>query len=461
MYLKNTKLFHKLFLLFTGIFLLSFLISFVVIRDTIKKSSIYQGSSTLTTHINYIVSADLISNHQHLNLYAAQHAIRITFIKYDGTVFYDSESDPKSMGNHVQRDEVVAALANDYGLAIRYSKTVNKDLLYIAKLIDQHYVLRTSIEMKNINEQIAAVLIKLGLFYILLFSFIVFIIFKITKTVTTPLDKLTDYIANFSIDKPRDDLHIPANYEVGILMKTFNRMQRRIRENIDELTRLTNIRKEFVSNVSHELKTPLMSITGFIETLENGALDEPENSRHFLGIIKRNVDRLSSLVRDILDLSQIENEASKIEQLTLNQLLNTLLDNQHLHQETRLICTICDDTLLVDANREELYSAFLNYIDNALKFSPQGNIEISLEQHDNDAYFSVTDHGSGIDEQHIDRLFERFYRPDQARSRKLGGTGLGLSIVKNIIEKYGGKVGVNSDVGKGSCFYFTIPLSSV
>ncbi|MEK6557945.1 MAG: ATP-binding protein, partial [Candidatus Margulisiibacteriota bacterium] len=223
---------------------------------------------------------------------------------------------------------------------------------------------------------------------------------------------------------------------------------------------LETMRRDFIANVSHELKTPLTTIAGFIETLESGALEDAQHNRRFLGIISTNVKRLTLLVQDILNLAKIENEISPRETVNLVDLVRTMLQEHFSAHLTRITFSPSQKPITVLANLREIYSACLNYVDNAIKYAPYGPIDISLTKDAGSIYYRVKDGGPGISPNELSRIFERFYRPDKNRSRETGGTGLGLSIVKNVVEKHGGAVGVESVEGQGTLFYFRLPLQS-
>jgi two-component system phosphate regulon sensor histidine kinase PhoR len=232
---------------------------------------------------------------------------------------------------------------------------------------------------------------------------------------------------------------------------------------ITEIHRLESIRRDFVANVSHELKTPLTSIKGFVETLLEGALEDKENSRHFLQIIQDHASRLDNLVNDLLDLSYLESQGIKLdkEKVNLNALTDDILASFRSQLKKRSIQVSNDlsNNLFIMANKDKISQVLTNLIDNAIKFNHEsGSIKISSQDQEDKVKIVVEDSGIGIPGKDTPRIFERFYRVDKARSRELGGTGLGLSIVKHIIELHNGNVGVESTEGFGSKFFFTLPI---
>lgn len=238
---------------------------------------------------------------------------------------------------------------------------------------------------------------------------------------------------------------------------------------INDMTRvrqLETIRREFVANVSHELKTPVTSIKGFVETLQDGALRDPQQAEHFLQIIGRHTDRLQAIIEDLLSLSWLENQGEEralhfpVEKLRpiltgVLELMGPKAEKQQIEMELS-----CEEGLEARVNPALLEQALLNLVDNAIKYSPeQGKIRIEANRGADGIEIFVQDHGSGIAAKHLERIFERFYVVDKARSRKLGGTGLGLSIVKHIAQIHGGRVTVASTLGEGSTFTIHLPNS--
>ncbi|MDD5566146.1 MAG: ATP-binding protein [Candidatus Omnitrophica bacterium] len=231
---------------------------------------------------------------------------------------------------------------------------------------------------------------------------------------------------------------------------------------ITEMRKLETVRKDFVANVSHELKTPLTSIKGFVETLLAGALEDKEHGHSFLEIIKDHADRLENLINDLLALAHLESKeiALKKEPLEIKDIADTILKGfkTQIHKRSLAIQNDLPGTLSVTADRDKLEQVLTNLIDNAVKFNKdKGSVRLYGETAQGEVKIVVEDAGIGIPAKDIPRIFERFYRVDKARSRQLGGTGLGLSIVKHCVELHGGKVGVESTEGLGSKFWFTLP----
>jgi two-component system phosphate regulon sensor histidine kinase PhoR len=236
---------------------------------------------------------------------------------------------------------------------------------------------------------------------------------------------------------------------------------------ITRLRKLENIRKDFVANVSHEIRTPITAIKGFVETLRDGAMQNPQDGERFLGIIQNHVLRLEALVEDLLSLSRIEEETEKeeivLEEKTLKEVLLGALQLCQVKAEPKQIRMelSCRADLVGKINPSLLEQAVVNLLDNAINYSePEKSIWVEADTTPQEILIQVRDEGCGIEKQHQERLFERFYRVDKARSRKQGGTGLGLAIVKHIMEAHGGRVSVESHPGRGSTFTLHLPRIS-
>lgn len=231
---------------------------------------------------------------------------------------------------------------------------------------------------------------------------------------------------------------------------------------ITQIEHLERVRQEFLSNISHELRTPLTAIMAFVETLEDGAMDEPENNYRFIGIIRKNAERMHHLINDILELSAIEsgNVKIRLKKIKLAPLVEEIYTNvsaKAAEREIGLVNEIPKDaTVYADAVRIE--QMLTNLIDNAVKFNRRaGKVVVSCEHLTEKDVISVSDMGEGISGEHLQRIFERFYRTDRARSREIGGTGLGLAIVKHLTRLHNGEVSIKSIPGEGSTFIIELP----
>ncbi len=233
---------------------------------------------------------------------------------------------------------------------------------------------------------------------------------------------------------------------------------------ITELRRLERVRRDFVANVSHEFKTPLTAIQGFAETLLGGAIDDVDHRTRFLEIIREQASRLARLTDDLLKLSRIEAGRLELEwrPVSVKGIVNGCIETTRLKAEQKGIVIssiVPDDIPPMRGDNSQLSEVLQNLLDNAVQYTPErGRVEVAVTTDGTSAAITVADSGIGIPEADLERIFERFYRVDAARSREAGGTGLGLSIARHIVEAHGGRIWVESAIGRGSKFHFSIPI---
>ena len=236
-------------------------------------------------------------------------------------------------------------------------------------------------------------------------------------------------------------------------------------EDITELRRLEQVRTDFAANVSHELKTPLTSIRGFVETLQAGAIDNPEMAHKFLNIIMMETERLTRLINDILSISKLESgdDEVAIERIRLDKKAQDVCDMLSIHAQEKQItvnCTTGNTPVYIMGNPDRVEQLLINLTENAIKYNePGGSVTVQVFANDQEANVTISDTGIGIAEENLPRLFERFYRVDKGRSRQMGGTGLGLAIVKHIVRSMNGEIEVHSKLGEGTEFLVTLPLA--
>lgn len=236
-------------------------------------------------------------------------------------------------------------------------------------------------------------------------------------------------------------------------------------EDITEIRRLEQVRTDFAANVSHELKTPLTSIRGFVETLQNGAIDNPEAAHKFLRIIMMETERLTRLINDILSISKLESgdDEVPVERLRLDKMAYDVADMLSIHageKEVTVNCHLNKEPVNIMGNSDRVEQMLINLIENGIKYNKTGgSVTVQVFSNGKEANVAISDTGIGIAEENLPRLFERFYRVDKGRSRKMGGTGLGLAIVKHIVRSMDGEIEVHSKLGEGTEFLVTLPLA--
>jgi two-component system phosphate regulon sensor histidine kinase PhoR len=278
--------------------------------------------------------------------------------------------------------------------------------------------------------------------------------FRQTLNSNLPADLRVEFNA---LDKRTYDVHIApieldgARYAIGVFY------------DITQIELLEKVRQEFLSNISHELRTPLTSIIAYVETLQDGAIDDPENNRRFLNIIRRNAARMNDLIADIAELSSIEtgNISLDVREIRLSPVVEEIfavVSSKAADRGVTLVNEVPSDAL-IRADSVRLEQMLTNLVDNAIKFNREsGSVTITLSESAGKSLISVIDTGEGIVPENLQRIFERFYRIDRGRTRKVGGTGLGLAIVKHLVRLHGGEVFVSSTLGQGTEFSIELPL---
>lgn len=508
---------------------------------------------------------------------------RITIVLPSGQVVGDSKEDPRRMDNHADRPEIKKALAGQTGNSVRFSHTLQREMMYVAIPVKTDEtiigVLRVSISLISIDQTLQSIYKEIALGGIIAALLAAIISFLVSQRISFPLERLKDGAKRFARGDLKHKMPMPDTLEIGAVTKSMNQMAAQLDERIhtvirqrneqeailasmvegvlavdseerlislnqaaadligiepkesqgrsileiirnvdlqrfvknalssqdiiegeiilsditekflkahgtvlsDEqgikigavvvlhdvtrLKKLENIRRDFVANVSHELKTPITSIKGFVETLIDGAKNNPDDLDRFLNIIATQSDRLNAIIEDLLSLSRIEQGTEKAEiSLERGKICEVIqaavqsCDVKARNKKTKIDLT-CPDDLMVNINAPLLEQAVINLIDNAIKYSgAESRVYISGFQTKSEVVIEVRDQGCGIAKEHLPRLFERFYRIDKARSRKLGGTGLGLAIVKHIAQAHQGRVSVQSTPGEGSTFSIYLPL---
>jgi two-component system phosphate regulon sensor histidine kinase PhoR len=414
----------------------------------------------------------------HLEAIARAGRYRITLIDSTGHVLLDSDvplRDTINIMNHSDRPEILQAAQNGFGKDIRHSATVNHDFLYVAKTVAQlaHMpsyqklkFIRISVPLEEVDDQIhtiRSIIIVVGtvISIIILIASLI-----ISQFITRPMLEITRSIERIRAGDFNEQLPVKSNDETGLIATAINELVANLRADIIQLKKLEQVRSQFLGNVSHELRTPLFAIQGFLETLLNGAVDDPAVNRTFIERALSNLTRLSSLMEDLINISRIESGEMRMSfrYFGIKAFLESLYQDYQPIAAARTITlklrlnTTEEDTAYGD--RERLRQVFNNLLTNGISYNkPNGELVIQTDRVPQGIQISVIDTGIGIAEQHRSRIFERFYRIDKDRSREVGGTGLGLAIVKHIVEAHGSHVEVESTHGEGSTFRFVLKAS--
>jgi two-component system phosphate regulon sensor histidine kinase PhoR len=299
------------------------------------------------------------------------------------------------------------------------------------------------------------------LLVILLLIFSLFLLNYLGKKRNKELDEIMLIINNIRQNYYSDSDEIKLSRNLLSLQEGIRLMFEKTKSDIEYLKRLQKMRSEFLANVSHELRTPIFAIQGYIETLLNGAINDENVNKNFLEKANRHTLSLNNLLNDLIDISMIESGEMRMSfrYFKINEYLKNLV-NEFIpavnEKNLELIYHPCNENLMLFGDKERLRQVIANLINNAIKYTEKGKIEVLVEEEPKFGRIIIRDTGIGIPEEDVKRIFERFYRVDKARSRAVGGTGLGLAIVKHIIEAHGSKIEAKSRFKEGSEFSFRL-----
>ena len=392
---------------------------------------------------------------------------RITLIDQDGSVLADSETgNPETMENHKNRKEVKEAFQNGFGTKVRNSSTIKGSMMYAAYCSPtQHKVIRISIHHDVITDLMKMMVPSIAISLLLALSVAGVLTNKFAASVTKPILEISHKLEGIYDEKI--DFNFPHYQydELNIIARTTTDMSKSVQDYIRKLEKEKTIRQEFFSNASHELKTPLTAIRGYAELLQSGMASDTQMQKEFLGRIHSEVEEMTSLINDILMISRLETKelmptkemlcVKSVAEVVKNK-LKPLADENNVSLEIHC----CDDFVYMD--RSHLQGILSNLMGNAVKYNrPGGFVQTDITMDSTSLSIRVEDSGIGIAKEDQKRIFERFYRVDKGRSKRVAGTGLGLSIVKHVTEFYGGCVSVESQSGVGSTFLVQLPAASL
>lgn len=371
-------------------------------------------------------------------------AVRITLLDLSGKVLYDSMEDASRMQNHSDRPEFIEAEKTGYAETTRYSETLSKQNFYCAKKLDNGDIIRVGRTTDSVFSTMVSSLAIMGavLLVILLLAFV--LVQKQTRDLIQPINTL-------DLEHPLKDVKYE---ELRPLLGRVDQQNRQILQQMAELKETEAIRREFTANVSHELKTPLMSISGYAELMMNGMV-APDKQQEFAGRIYHEASRLSTLVSDIIQLSRLDEKSNDMpfEEVDIYEMAEDIVSHLERAAERKDIhLTLSGEkAVTVKGVRQVLYEMLYNIADNAIRYTDRdGEVKLIVGQVGPHPYYRVEDNGIGIPENEQKRIFERFYRVDKSHSRETGGTGLGLSIVKHGAILHDAKIVLDSEVGKGT-----------
>ena len=405
--------------------------------------------------------------------YSDASRLRVTLIAADGTVIGESSlpnNQLSQMDNHIDRSEILAAQEFGEGFSTRYSTTMKTEFIYFAKKVDQNHhgfkYVRLAQSLKSVKDP-ASIYRE---FYYLIIGFMILVIiiawFLLKNWLTDPIQELTQAADDISKGDLSRRINInTGGVEIDNLATNMNQMAMTLDQDFRRIKRMEKVRSEFLGNVTHELKTPISSISGYIETLLEGAIKDENVNIDFLKRALENVKRLEELVTDLVEISRIETGELQMnyDYFNIYTLLNDIYKDakqRNSNKNIKIQIEVPDKKLFIYGDEGRLEQVIDNLIANSMRYTDQGHIRIKVLRRDKELVFSIIDTGIGISRKSIDRIFERFYRADKARDRRKGGTGLGLAISKHIIEAHGSNIYVDSLEGKGSTFSFGITTIS-
>lgn len=400
----------------------------------------------------------------------AQTGLRVTVLCADGQVIADSEGSAGQMDNHLLRPEVQQALHRSYGTSVRYSDTLQENMLYVA--IPVHTadgisaIIRTAAPLTYVeasyNHTLHATL--LAMFFALLVSILVAVL--LARRTLRPLSAMTKTAHAIAAGDLKRRIHIHSGDEFDVLGSTINHLAMNLIDKIEHEQVLNRRQQVFIDNAAHELKTPLTSISGFAETLQEDDFQQPEMTRHFLRIIYDESQRMTRLINDLLSLARVghlREDPRNLHRvpLDLGDVLQHCADSLRGKANARaqeLTVEVARPLPPVSATPDLMEQLFNNLIENAIKYTPEhGHITVSCKSTSTKLIACVRDDGIGIASRDLPFIFDRFYRVDKDRSRQTGGTGLGLSLVKFLAELFDGQITVTSEKGKGTTFRVEFP----
>lgn len=444
--------------IFRGTFLVGITVWFaclVLILGVMYAQNSVEYSKELKNEAYFIAQSVEVCGMEYFDGLKVADKHRITLIEADGSVKYDSSVRKDDMENHRNRPEVKAALKDGYGEDVRYSTTLAEKTNYSAVRLKDGSVLRLSQEHRSIFALMMDMLkpILVVLFLAVILSWI--LAKSIARKIVDPLNRI--------------DLEHPDNAEVyeevqplvdkiSEQNEVLNQQIRRLRVDVDEKTKEADFRKEFTANVSHELKTPLTSISGFAEIIKNGIVKEEDIPR-FAGRIYDEAQRLITLVVDIIKLSQLDEKkiAAKKENLDMYVVCEEVIYIlEAAAKEKDVTVNLTGKHIYLEAVEQILGEIIYNLCDNAIKYNRNGgSVTIDVFENGGRPAVKVSDTGIGIPEEDLERVFERFFRVNKSHSKEIGGTGLGLSIVKHGAAYHNAEITMDSKLGEGTSITIT------
>ena len=379
---------------------------------------------------------------------AVKENFRVTLISPEGTVLFESDLDAKEMENHLSRPEIQDALAYGKGEDRRVSESISVSTYYCAQMVKDGKVLRLASSAKTVFGFFLEALVPVALVGVLVFLLAALVASILTRKLVAPIEELAK------------DSHVGENKAPYPELVPFVEALRFQQEKKEENARM---RQEFTANVTHELKTPLTSISGYAEMIQNG-MAEGETGRAFAGKIQKEARRLLTLIGDIIRLSQLDSGTFSGTFVSVSLLETACLVVERLTffaKQREVTLSVSGEEGCILGDREMLSELIANLVENGVRYNRSGGrVDVLVSCKNQKVILTVSDTGIGISKVHFDRIFERFYRVDKSRSKETGGTGLGLAIVKHIALSHNGEIALESEEGKGTSISVSFPACS-
>lgn len=459
-------IFQRFILILSLALILSGSIFSIVISNIITngtKEDMLYALKLVDHNLNY--SKNLDSQIDNLKDIKGHMNTRYTIMDLEGDVLADNEvADDTKMANHKNRPEVKEALKNGTGSAKRRSDTLKIPMLYVAARSETgKYIIRIAVPFSGIGEYAGVLLPAILISILITLAVSAILAERFSISVTKPLNEIADEMLKFKDPKSELSFKKYQYDEINVISDTTIKMTKAIKESMKKIEFEKMVRQEFFSNASHELKTPLTSVRGYVELLENDMVANEDMKKEFLYRIKKETQNMTNLINDILMISRLETKEAEVV-LTevricplVSEVCNTL---KPLADECEVSVSMNCRPITMYANTQQLRELFSNLITNAIKYNiPGGKVFVTVTSEAKEIIIIVEDTGVGIPEDATQRVFERFYRVDKGRSKKMGGTGLGLSIVKHIVNYYNGTIELKSKLSEGSKFTVRLPLN--
>lgn len=442
----SRRIFLNMYIITIIVLVSSTLLTVGVIYNSLSKQNI----SMLEDELYSVENGVNINGDKFLETLKTKH--RITLIDNDGTVLFDNVKNAQSMENHSGREEIEEAKKSGYGYSERYSDTMSKTTINLAVRLDNKKILRISEMWSSVWELLLKSFVPMLAVLVVAVILAIALAYRMSKLITKPINEL-------NLAYPKKD---KVYEELEPLVDKINEQNEQIKEQMEELRiqyeKQDNMRRDFTANVSHELKTPLTSISGFAELIQNGWVKEEDIPR-FAGKIYDESQRLIVLVGDIIKLSQLDGSdmSVKMEPIDLYETSQAVMSHLEAAAEKNNVKMHLEGSRMIITGAEQIIEEMIfNLVDNAVKYSKDGgNVIVSIGKVNDRVQLSVSDDGIGIPEEDLERIFERFYRVDKSHSKEIGGTGLGLSIVKHGALFHNALLSIHSELNVGTTITIT------